>query len=120
MWFARIGAVLKDMLRLLTGIGGRRWQTKGIGMFYGWALAMLGPLVINLFRFVGVTMVVNTFVLPSVMQLVVGPVTGLPPEWQAWIGLMRGDRAVTILFSAMALAIADRIRLRPANPSLWQ
>jgi hypothetical protein len=88
-------------------------------MFVGMVTTALGGMAIKLLQFFGLTLGINTFLTPAILPYIVGPLTGLPPEWQAFLSLARVDRATTILVSAMAIATAQRIRLKPQNPSLW-
>lgn len=114
-----VGVFLRDLLRLLTGIGSGRWGSKFIGMIFGGLTTALGGMVVKVLQFFGLTLGINALATPVVLPYMVGPLTGLPPEWQAFLALAHVDRAITIMVSAMAIATAQRIRLKPQNPSLW-
>ena len=117
--FRLILSYLRDLLRLLTGIGKGQWTSKVLGNLFGMLQGVLGGLVVKLLQFFGLTLAINTFATPVVLPYIIGPLTGLPPDWQAFLAMARIDRAITILISAMAIAVSARIRLKPSNPSIW-
>ncbi|HZX76822.1 DUF2523 family protein [Lysobacter sp.] len=118
-YFRIIALFLKDLVRLLTGIGKGRWSSKFLGYLFGMASMTLGGMVVKLLQFFGLTLAINTIATPLVLPYMVGPITGLPAEWQSFLAMAHVDRAITILVSAMAISVSQRIRLKPSNPSLW-
>jgi hypothetical protein len=117
--FRIIALFLKDAVRLLTGIGSGRWSSKFLGYLFGMLSTTLGGMMVKVLQFFGLTLAINTFATPAVLPYIVGPLTGLPPEWQSWLAFAHVDRAVTIIVSAMGIAISQQIKLRPVNPSVW-
>ena len=117
--FRLIALFLKDMVRLLTGIGAGRWGSKLGGMLFGMLSQSLGGMFVKVLQFFGLTLAINAFATPAILPYIVGPLTGLPPDWQSWLAFAHVDRAVTILVSAMAIAVSQSIKLRPVNPSVW-
>lgn len=118
-WLANIARMLKDVLRLLTGIGRGQWQTRFGGTIAAMFAGLIGSMVLKLLQFIGVTMVINHFAMPAIMPFITQRMLGLPPEWQAFLSMTRADHAVTILVSAMGISVAQKIRFKPSNPSLW-
>lgn len=116
---ALIGRLLKDIFRILLGIGRGSWGTRVGMVFGGLASSVIGGLVVKLLRFFGLTLAVNTFLMPHVLDFITGPLLGLPEDWQSFLAMTRVDHAITITVSAMAIATARRIRMRPAPASIW-
>ena len=76
-------------------------------------------LVIQLLLFFGLTMAVNNIAVPAFRAEIVSRVGAVPATWINYMALCKIDQFITILLSAFAIVAARRVRLRPANPSLW-
>lgn len=79
-----------------------------------------GGIVGKLFTLIGVTMVINKFVTPNLTPYIANNLLSMPPEWISLLALTKIDQAVTIIISAVGIAMASRISLTPTDPNAWR
>lgn len=92
---------------------------KFLKLLVGGVMRTTPQLVIQLLLFFGLTMAVNNIAVPAFREEIVSRVSAVPAAWINYMALCRIDQFITILLSAFAIVAARRVRLRPANPSLW-
>jgi len=112
LFFADVFAVLRG------GLGAGGLSRIGRTVFGAFAKVLPGA-VIQFLLFFGVTLAVNTMVVPAWRDIIASYFTGLPAVWIDFIALTRIDQATTIILSALAIAVSRKIRLRP-GPNFFQ
>ncbi len=117
---------LGRMLELLRGIGaliarGFTWikaTTWGQWLIF-YLLTFLGGIIGKIFLLLGVTLVVNRWVTPELTPMIANHLLGMPPEWIDLLALTKIDQAITIVLSAIGIAMADRVFVRRKR-NAWQ
>ena len=117
-----LGNLVRLLLSLVKNVGGLFTFFTG-GKFFRLLIGSVvrtGPqLIVQLLLFFGITMVVNNVAVPEFRNVIVSHITGLPAQWIQFLALTKIDQCITIMLSAFGIVAARKIRLRPANPSLW-
>lgn len=86
-------------------------------MFY--LFTYLGGLIGKALGLIGVTLVVNEFVTPELTPLISTHLLGMPVEWQQLLALTKIDQAVTVIMSAIAIAVASRVYVARHPTNDW-
>lgn len=86
---------------------------KGIGAVIVAALGTsLGGLIARFFVALGIGYVSYNFIAPDFVELIQGQLGGVPAEVLQVLALAKVDVAVTIIVSAVAVALAGRLVMR--------
>lgn len=112
VWLARIGPLLG---RLWTWLKSTTWGKRIVFVFFTY----MGGLIGRIFTFLGITLAVNEFATPHFTNLVAGYFLALPPHWIQMIGLVKIDSALTVILSAIAIAMANKVSIRRRRDA-WQ
>lgn len=111
-WFRLLTRLLRSvgglLVKLFQSLKASRWSTWIIFAF----LELLGSIIGRIFLLLGVSMTVNKFLTPSIMPYISTQLLGLPPKWINFIAMTQADKAITVVMSAMAIAVAGKISLR--------
>lgn len=119
---AALARILEVLGKLPGSLGAffRSVAPKRMGTWLWYMLfTYLGGLVSKIFTLIGVSMVVNEFVTPELTQLVAGQLAGMPSHWVQMLALTKIDQALTVLISAMGIAMASKIQLQRRAGSPW-
>lgn len=114
------------LIRLVMSMGGAFARffaamraTKWAQWLWFYLFTFLGGLVGKLFTLIGVTLAVNTFAMPAITNLIATRLLGLPAVWVQYLALTNIDKATTIILSALAISVADRVYVARRRAS-WQ
>lgn len=111
-WLAAISGWFKI---LLANVKASKWGQWLWFTLFTWLGGILG----RIFTLLGVTLVVNEFVTPELTPIVAGHLLGMPTHWVQLLALTKIDQALTILISAMGIAVADKISVQ-RRQNAWQ
>jgi hypothetical protein len=92
--------------------------TWGKWVFF-YLLTYMGGIIGRMLTMVGVSLVINQFLTPSLTPFIAGNLLSLPTEWIQLLALTKIDQAITVVMSAMAIAMADKVQVR-ARRNAWQ
>lgn len=91
-----------------------------LGSFIWFSLfTWMGAIVGKILTLIGVTLAVNEFALPTLTELVAGHLLNMPTMWVQLLALTNIDKAITIIMSAFAIAVADRVYVARRRAA-WQ
>lgn len=111
-WIRGIGLLVS---RGFTWIKATTW---GQWLFF-YLLTFMGGIIGRMLSLLGVTLVVNRFLTPSLMPFIANNLLSLPTEWIQFLALTKIDQGITVIMSAMAIAVADKVSVR-ARRNSWQ
>lgn len=118
MW--RILATIPGLLRSLTSL--RTWL---LGRKWGWWLVFylstwVGTLIQKCIYFLGISFVAFTFATPVIVDMVAGPMLGMPDHWQAFLSMTRIDDALTVMVSAIVYRMSTSFKVeRNSSSPFW-
>jgi len=107
-----IGALLLRLFSVLRASKWGQWFT-----FY--LLTYMGGVLGRILLLLGVTLVVNEWLTPEITPLIAQHFLNLPPVWIQLVALTKLDKALTIIISAMAIAVADKVSVQRRR-NAWQ
>ena len=102
-------------LKLFRSLKAAKWSQ----WLWFYLFTYLGGIIGKVFTLVGVTLAVNEFATPQLTQLVASNLLNLPATWVQLLALTKIDQAITIMMSAMAIAVADRVYVARRRAA-WQ
>lgn len=111
-WIRGIGLLVSR------GFGWIKATTWGKWVFF-YLLTFMGGIIGRIFSLIGLTLMVNSFVTPSLMPFIADNLLNLPTEWIQFLALTKVDQAITVIMSAMAIAMADKMSVT-ARRNKWQ
>lgn len=111
-WIARIGPLLARMWAWFKSTKWGAWLVFTLFTY-------MGGIIGRIFTFMGITLAVNEFATPTLTQFVAGQLLSMPTVWVQLIALTKVDQALTIMLSAITIAVANKVSIRRRRDS-WQ
>lgn len=103
---------------LAKGFNGLKGTTFG-GWLWFTLYTYLGGLIGKLLLLLGVSMVVNQWVTPNLVPYIANDLLAMDPNWVQFMALSKIDQGMTVILSAMGIAVADKISMQRRVGS-WQ
>lgn len=110
MW--RLSFILNWLRALgrLTGFIFRAVRGSRLGKWIIWTLFFYADgIVKKILGLLGISFVVNKWLVPELRPWIVEKFFGLDPVWSAYVGLLKLDQAITVLLSAIAIGMANKM-----------